>query len=115
MVVARRRKLDALLLMDVIAPGVVLAQAIGRWGNYFNQELFGRPTKLPWALEIDKAHQLAAGDVGTAKTFHPPFIYESIWSLLVFTTIVWLERRRGLQKGQAFALYVAMYCFGRIF
>jgi prolipoprotein diacylglyceryl transferase len=112
---ARRRHLDALALLDAIGPGVVVAQAIGRWGNYFNQELFGRPTKLPWALEIDKAHQLAAGYVGTAKTFHPTFLYESIWCLLVFSTIVWTERHRGLKKGQAFALYVAMYCFGRVF
>ncbi len=114
-ILARRRHLDALALLDAIGPGVVVAQAIGRWGNYFNQELFGRPTKLPWALEIDKAHQLAAGYVGTAKTFHPTFLYESIWCLLVFATILLLERRRGLRKGQAFALYVAMYCFGRIF
>jgi prolipoprotein diacylglyceryl transferase len=112
---ARRRHLDTLALLDAIGPGVVVAQAIGRWGNYFNQELFGRPTKLPWALEIDKAHQLAAGYVGTAKTFHPTFLYESIWCLLVFATIVGLERHRGLKKGQAFALYVAMYCFGRVF
>ena len=112
---ARRRHLDALALLDAIGPGVVVAQAIGRWGNYFNQELFGRPTKLPWALEIDKAHQLAAGYVGTAKTFHPTFLYESIWCLLVFAAIVWTERHRGLKKGQAFSLYIAMYCFGRVF
>jgi len=112
---ARRRNLDALALLDAIGPGVVVAQAIGRWGNYFNQELFGRPTKLPWALEIDKAHQLAAGYIGTARTFHPTFLYESIWCLLVFATIVWIERHRGLQKGQAFALYASMYCFGRVF
>jgi len=108
-----RRHLDTLALLDAIAPGVVIAQAIGRWGNYFNQELFGRPTRLPWALEIDLAHR----PVGYERfaTFHPTFLYESIWCLLVFGTIVFLEHTRGLRKGQAFALYVAMYTFGRVF
>jgi prolipoprotein diacylglyceryl transferase len=108
-----RRHLDTLALLDAIGPGVVVAQAIGRWGNYFNQELFGRPTRLPWGLEIDLAHR----PVGYEQfaTFHPTFLYESIWCLLVFGTIVFLERTRGLHKGQAFALYVAMYTFGRVF
>src|ERR1700722_2930989 len=103
---ARRKHLDALTLLDAIGPGVVVAQAIGRWGNYFNQELFGRPSKLPWALEIDKAHR----PVGYERfaTFQPTFLYESIWCLLVFATIVWLEHNHELVKGQAFALYVAM-------
>src|ERR1700722_19025210 len=91
----RRRHLDTLMLLDAIGPGVVVAQAIGRWGNYFNQELFGRPSKLPWALEIDKAHRLAAGYLGNAKTFQPTFLYESIWCLIVFATIVWFERHKG--------------------
>jgi len=110
---SRRRHLDTLALLDAMGPGVVVAQAIGRWGNWFNQELFGRPSKLPWALEIDPAHR----PVGYAltKTFQPTFLYESIWCLVVFATIIWLERNRGLVKGQAFALYVAMYTFGRIF
>jgi prolipoprotein diacylglyceryl transferase len=100
-------------VLDAIGPAVVLAQAIGRWGNYFNQELFGRPTRLPWGLEIDLAHR----PVGYEQfaTFHPTFLYESIWCLLVFGTIVFLEHTRGLRKGQAFALYVAMYTFGRVF
>ena len=109
---ARRRKLDALALMDAIAPGVVLAQAIGRWGNYFNQELFGRPTTLPWGLEIDKAHR-PPGFTQYA-TFHPTFLYESLWCLFVFATIIYVERRFTLRRGQVFALYVAMYTFGRI-
>jgi prolipoprotein diacylglyceryl transferase len=112
LVLARRRHLDTLVLMDAIAPGVVLAQAIGRWGNYFNQELFGRPTKLPWGLEIDLAHR-PPGFTQYA-TFHPTFLYESLWCLLVFGTIVFVERRYTLKRGQAFALYVAMYTFGRI-
>jgi len=110
---AHRRHLDTLALLDAIGPAVVVAQAIGRWGNYFNQELFGRPTRLPWAVEIDLAHR----PVGYEQfaTFHPTFLYESIWCLLVFGTIVFLERTRGLRKGQAFALYAAMYTFGRVF
>jgi prolipoprotein diacylglyceryl transferase len=112
-VIARRRNLDTLLLLDAMGPAVVVAQAIGRWGNWFNQELFGRPSKLPWALEIDLAHR-PAGYL-QYSTFQPTFLYESIWCLIVFATIVWLERHRKLVKGQAFALYVAMYTFGRIF
>ncbi len=110
---ARRRHLDTLALLDAMGPAVVVAQAIGRWGNWFNQELFGKPSKLPWALEIDPAHRPLG--YALTKTFQPTFLYESIWCLLVFATIVWLERHRGLVKGQAFALYVAMYTFGRIF
>jgi phosphatidylglycerol---prolipoprotein diacylglyceryl transferase len=112
LVLARRHHLDSLVLMDAIAPAVVLAQAIGRWGNYFNQELFGRPTKLPWALEIDFAHRPAGFE--KFATFHPTFLYESLWCLFVFGTIVFLERRARLRRGQTFALYVAMYTFGRI-
>jgi prolipoprotein diacylglyceryl transferase len=112
LVLARRHHLDTLVLMDAIAPGVVLAQAIGRWGNYFNQELFGRPTKLPWGLEIDLAHR-PPGFTQYA-TFHPTFLYESLWCVLVFATIVFVEHRYTLKRGQAFALYVAMYTFGRI-
>src|SRR6266850_171659 len=102
-----------LALLDAMGPAVVVAQAIGRWGNWFNQELFGRPSKLPWALEIDPAHRPVGYEL--TKTFQPTFLYESIWCLIVFVTIVWLERHRRLVKGQAFALYVAMYTFGRIF
>jgi prolipoprotein diacylglyceryl transferase len=112
LVLAHVRKLDTLVLMDVIAPGVVLAQAIGRWGNYFNQELFGRPTKLPWALEIDLAHR-PPGFTQYA-TFHPTFLYESLWCLVVFGALLLVERRFALKRGQTFALYVAMYTFGRI-
>lgn len=113
LIISRYRHLDTLALLDAIAPGVVVAQAIGRWGNYFNQELFGRPSKLPWALEIDLAHRPL--NYEHFATFQPTFLYESLWCLLVFFTIIGLERTRGLRKGQAFALYVAMYTFGRIF
>src|SRR5665213_358227 len=111
LVLARRRHLPALVLMDACAPGIVLAQAIGRWGNYFNQELFGRPTTLPWGLKIDVAHR-PAGYTQYA-TFHPTFLYESVWCLLVFGAIVVTERRFRLRKGQAFAMYVSLYTLGR--
>jgi prolipoprotein diacylglyceryl transferase len=111
-VMARIKHVDVLMLMDAIGPAVAVAQAIGRWGNWFNQELFGRPTTLPWGLEIDRAHR-PPGYTQYA-TFQPTFLYESLWCLLVFGTIVWTERRFGLRRGQAFALYVAMYTFGRI-
>ena len=79
-IISRRRHLDTLALLDAIAPGVVVAQAIGRWGNYFNQELFGRPSKLPWALEIDLAHRPLHFERYT--TFQPTFLYESLWCLV---------------------------------
>ena len=90
---------------------VAVGQAIGRFGNYFNQELFGRPTTLPWGLKIDLAHR-PAGYTQYA-TFHPTFLYESVWCLLVFGAIVLAERRVGLRKGQAFAMYVCCYTLGR--
>jgi prolipoprotein diacylglyceryl transferase len=111
-VVSRIYKLDMFGVMDAMAPGIVLAQAIGRWGNYFNQELFGRPTKLPWALKIDAAHR-PAGYTQYA-TFHPTFLYESLWCLLVFGILIWAERRFRFRRGQTFALYVALYTFGRV-
>jgi prolipoprotein diacylglyceryl transferase len=111
-VMARTKHIDPLMLMDAIAPGLAVAQAIGRWGNWFNQELFGRPTDLPWGLEIEPSHR--PSNFLTEETFHPTFLYESLWCLLVAGTIILLERTRGLRRGQAFALYVSMYTFGRI-
>jgi prolipoprotein diacylglyceryl transferase len=110
---AHRKHLPKGMLLDAVAPGVVLAQAIGRWGNYFNQELFGRPTKLPWGLEIDVAHRPA--HYVAFKTFQPTFLYESLWCLAVFAVLVWTERHYRLRPGQTFAQYVAMYTFGRFF
>jgi prolipoprotein diacylglyceryl transferase len=112
-VMARRKHLPTLKLMDAIAPGVVLAQAIGRWGNYFNQELFGRPTRWPWGLEIDVAHRPA--QYIAFRTFQPTFLYESLWCLAVFGLLLWAERRFRFRPGQTFALYVALYTFGRFF
>lgn len=100
-------------LGDALAPGLALAQAIGRWGNWFNQELFGRPTTVPWALEIDPAFR----PVGYEQyaTFHPTFLYESLWCLFVAVAVWWLDRRYRLGHGRAFAWYVLLYTVGRLF
>jgi len=112
-VLARRRGLPVADLLDAAAPGVVLAQAIGRWGNWFNQELFGRPSTLPWAVEIAPAHR----PVGYEQyaTFQPTFLYESLWCLLVFGLLIGCERRFRFRPGQTFAAYVALYTAGRTF
>jgi prolipoprotein diacylglyceryl transferase len=110
--VLRRRGADILAFMDAAAPALLVAQAIGRVGNYFNQELFGGPTTLPWGLEIDRAHR-PAGFAGYA-TFHPTFLYELIWNLLLAGALVWLGRRGRLKSPGLFALYVAGYSLARI-
>jgi prolipoprotein diacylglyceryl transferase len=110
-IMAHVKHVDFYALADAIAPGLVIAQAIGRWGNWFNQELYGRPTKLPWGLEIDHPPARYAGE----KTFHPTFLYESLWCLAVFGLLVWAERRFRIKRGQTFAGYIALYTFGRIF
>ncbi|MGI8435234.1 MAG: prolipoprotein diacylglyceryl transferase [Nocardioidaceae bacterium] len=110
-IACRRRGLAFGAFGDAIAPGIVLAQAIGRWGNWFNQELFGRPTDLPWALQIDPAHR---GDLQRYDTFHPTFLYESVWDVGVAVLVIWADRRWRLGHGRAFALYVMAYCAGRV-
>ncbi|MEN3315080.1 MAG: hypothetical protein V7605_1314 [Acidimicrobiaceae bacterium] len=109
--VAHRRHLNLGVLLDVVAPAIPLAQAIGRWGNWFNQELFGRPTSLPWGLRIDVANR-PEGYAGYS-TFHPTFLYESLWCLLVVAVVLAVERRHRLRPGRLFAVYVATYTFGR--
>jgi prolipoprotein diacylglyceryl transferase len=96
---------------DALAPGLLLAQAIGRWGNWFNQELFGRPTTLPWGLRIDPAHRPPGYE--QFATFQPTFLYESLWSLAAAAVLVWADRRYRLGHGRAFMLYVALYTAGR--
>ena len=116
----RRNGVRFLDYVDAAAPGVVLAQAIGRWGNYFNNELYGARTNLPWGLEIHCWDQ-AAGAAVTCQgsttnilgTFQPTFLYESLWSLLVALTLVLVDRRFSLAKGQIFALYGMLYTVGR--
>jgi prolipoprotein diacylglyceryl transferase len=111
--VARRRGCDATLMLDMSAPAIPLAQAIGRWGNWFNQELFGRPSALPWAVEIDTSHR--PDEYATSATFHPTFLYECLWNLAVVGIVLWVERRFRLRPGGLFAVYVAAYSFGRFF
>ncbi|MFD4632195.1 prolipoprotein diacylglyceryl transferase [Streptomyces sp. NPDC058284] len=104
----RRRGIPLPAWADALAPGIALAQAIGRWGNWFNQELYGKPTDLPWALKITSAE-----DGRVPGTYHPTFLYESLWCVGVALLVIWADRRFKLGHGRAFALYVASYCAGR--
>ena len=110
-VMTRRHHLPTLAVMDCLGPAIALAQAIGRWGNYFNQELFGKPTTLPWGLEISPVHRPLGYE--RFATFHPMFLYESLYCLALFSALLFVERRLRLREGQTFASYVAGYTFGR--
>jgi prolipoprotein diacylglyceryl transferase len=110
-IAARRHGINFALLADSVAVGLPLAQGIGRWGNYFNQELYGRPTHLPWALHIDPAHRLP--QYANVALYQPTFLYESIWDIGIAFVVVILDRRLHLTRGRAFALYVMLYCAGR--
>jgi prolipoprotein diacylglyceryl transferase len=112
-VVAKRAGQSVLQLMDVFAPGILLAQAIGRWGNWWNQELFGEPTDLPWALEIGVEHRPAG--FFAEETFHPVFLYEFLWNLGGVGLLLLIGWRFRIRPPGLFALYVAYYCFGRFF
>lgn len=96
---------------DSVGPAILVAQAIGRWGNYFNQELFGGPTTLPWGLEIDANHLPAGYPEGTL--FHPTFLYEGIWNLTMAALIIWIDRLVRFKSGQVMALYLVAYGTGR--
>ena len=109
--VARRRKIAFPAVLDAIAPAILVAQAIGRLGNWFNQELFGRPTTLPWGVEIASDYRPAG--YAQFATFHPTFLYEIVWNLAAAGLLVWLDRRFRLGHGKVFALYVMLYCAGR--
>jgi prolipoprotein diacylglyceryl transferase len=110
---ARRRDTRLPVVLDVLAPCVVVAQAVGRWGNWFNQELYGRATDLPWGLEIAPANWPSGSTFPDGTTFHPTFLYESAWNLGVFGLCIWAERRFRLGHGRVFALYVMGYTLGR--
>jgi prolipoprotein diacylglyceryl transferase len=112
-IVVKRAGVSVLEFMDVVAPGLLLAQAIGRVGNYFNQELFGEPTDLPWALEIDPVNR--PDGFADAETFHPTFLYEMGWNLIGVAVLLWVDRRFRIKPPGLFALYVAWYTFGRTF
>jgi prolipoprotein diacylglyceryl transferase len=105
--VVRRSGNSVFAFMDAVAPGLLLAQAIGRWGNYFNQELFGKPTDLPWGLEIDIQNR--PQQYVSDPTFHPLFLYESLWNLLGVGVLLLVDRRFRIRPPGLFALYVAWY------
>ncbi|MGP4053413.1 prolipoprotein diacylglyceryl transferase [Mycobacterium sp. 4D054] len=120
-IACRRRGIPLPAFGDAIAPGIVLAQGIGRLGNYFNQELYGRETTLPWGLEIyervnaagvpDSLNGVSTGEL--VQVVHPTFLYELLWNLLVFAVLIVVDRRFKIGHGRLFALYVAGYCVGR--
>ncbi|BBY08558.1 prolipoprotein diacylglyceryl transferase [Mycobacterium noviomagense] len=122
-IACRRRGIPLPAFADAVAPGIVLAQAIGRLGNYFNQELFGRETTLPWGMEVfyrrDPAgfvdvHSLDGVSTGQlAMVVQPTFLYEMLWNILIFAALIYLDRRFTIGHGRLFALYVAGYCIGR--
>ncbi len=115
LIFCRLRGISPLAFADAAAPGLILAQAIGRWGNYFNQELFGRPTGLPWGIRI--APDNRPTEFADAAAFHPTFLYESIWNALMCLVLLWVARRfaHGLKDGDVFLLYVSLYSVGRFF
>jgi len=101
------------LFMDAVAPGLLLAQGIGRWGNWFNQELFGKPTQLPWGLKIDDQH-VPAGYFGH-HYFHPTFLYEFVYDIVGVGILLAVDRYFRIKRPGLFALYVSYYTFGRFF
>ena len=109
---ARRLGVALPPIADAIAPGIALAQAIGRWGNWFNQELFGAPTTLPWGLQI--APQYRPEGYADFATFHPTFLYESLWMVGVALVLIWADKRFRMGHGRVFALYVLLYTLGRV-
>ena len=111
LLVARRKGISMSMAATCAAPAIPLAQAIGRLGNYFNQELYGRPTNLPWALEIDDEHLLEGYVSGT--TFHPTFLYEMLWSLALCAVLLWIDRKYRPPLGQLMPMYVIGYGLGR--
>jgi prolipoprotein diacylglyceryl transferase len=108
---ARRRGVRFGEVAGALAPAIPLAQALGRWGNWFNQELFGKPTSLPWGLEIAPDHRPDGYEDYT--TFHPTFLYESLWNLGVVGLVLWVEARFKIRGGRLFAVYVMGYTAGR--
>ena len=108
----RREDVPPAPVFTAVALGLPLGQIIGRWGNWFNQELYGRPTDLPWGLEIDLEHRLAGYE--SFETFHPTFLYEVLWNVVLLGFLIWIDRRRVLKPGALFAVYLIGYGMGRI-
>jgi phosphatidylglycerol:prolipoprotein diacylglycerol transferase len=115
LVLCRRRKMSFLMWADIVVPGVALAQAIGRWGNFFNQELYGKPTNLPWKIYIDPLHRVPGYE--NYNYFQPLFFYESVWNVLVMTLLLWASRRfeKWLNPGDILLAYMILYAIGRFF
>jgi prolipoprotein diacylglyceryl transferase len=118
-IACRRKGIPLPAFADALAPGLLVAQAIGRLGNWFNNELYGGPTDLPWALEIHewadgRAVLGADGQPLVLGTFHPTFLYELLWNLAAAALVIWADKRFRLGHGRAFALYVLSYCVGRL-
>lgn len=111
----RRKESSVLRWADIVAPGLALAQGIGRWGNFFNQELYGSPTNLPWRLYIDEAHRLP--EFAQVEYYHPLFLYEFIWNVMNAGVLIWLSRRfrESLRTGDLFLIYIIIYGVGRFF
>jgi len=111
----RKKKLKMLVWMDLVAPGLALAQAIGRWGNFLNQEVYGAPTSLPWAITIDAAHRVPGYEA--YSTYHPLFLYEFLWNLFVMGVLLYIgiQYKDRLKKGDIFRVYMFMYPFARFF
>ncbi len=107
-----RRQLDGVTWADLAVIGLALGQAVGRWGNFFNQELYGRPTNLPWAVTIEPPYRLPT--YADVARFHPAFLYESLWNFGVFLLLLWLYRRRQLLRGELTGLYLILYAVGRV-
>jgi prolipoprotein diacylglyceryl transferase len=114
--IVHRAGASVFLFMDAVAPGLLLAQGIGRWGNYWNQELYGKPTSLPWGLKIDIQHQ---GDIPLkyqgASAYHPTFLYEFVYDTIGAGLLLFIGWRFRIRPPALFALYVSYYCFGRFF
>ena len=113
--VARKRGIRIPTGLDVVAPSLALAQAIGRWGNYFNIELFGGPTTLPWGLQVPDSVAAAQPEhFGPRLTYHPTFFYECLWNLVLVGLLIWIDHKRVLRPGRIFALYIGGYFTGRL-
>ena len=110
----RRAGVKLSAFLDAAAPGLLLAQAIGRWGNYFNQELFGGPTTLPWGLQIDPNSPNFPAGMPADTLFHPTFLYESLWNLAGVLILLALDRRFSFRRGRLFCLYAMYYTLGRV-
>jgi prolipoprotein diacylglyceryl transferase len=108
---AKRRGVAAADMATAAAPAIPLAQAIGRWGNWWNQELYGRATTLPWGLEIDDDHLVPGAESG--QLFHPTFLYESLWNFALCGVLIWIDKRFSLRPGRLFAVYIIGYGIGR--